>query len=107
VPHVHIHILPRHPKDFEPIDAVYDHLEKVDINNDFESIRQQAKNSQAKLKMDSERHPVRDLCNALEELHSARKLTMKRIPSGLKRRWKKKPSGSLPCLIRVMYNDKN
>jgi len=34
VPHVHVHILPRHPGDFEPVDQVYDALEKVDISTD-------------------------------------------------------------------------
>lgn len=58
VPHVHIHILPRRPSDFEPMDAVYDQLEKVNIGDDFEASRQRAKKPQAKLKMDSERQPV-------------------------------------------------
>ncbi|KAH8923132.1 HIT-like protein [Atractiella rhizophila] len=30
VPHVHVHILPRHPKDFEPMDKVYDALETTE-----------------------------------------------------------------------------
>ena len=37
VPHVHVHILPRHPGDFEPVDKVYDALEKVDIARDHNS----------------------------------------------------------------------
>lgn len=52
VPHVHIHILPRKPGDFEPMDAVYDQLEKVNIPEDHQT---QGK----RVKMDSERLPVR------------------------------------------------
>lgn len=31
VPHVHIHIIPRHAKDYEPLDQIYRDLEKVDL----------------------------------------------------------------------------
>lgn len=58
VPHVHIHILPRHPSDFEPIDGIYDKLDSVDIATDFHTIRDRAQTAKAKLKMDSERQPV-------------------------------------------------
>ena len=59
VPHVHIHILPRHSSDFEPVDAVYDKLEEVDLETDFHTYNDtQSKKREAKLKMDSDRKPV-------------------------------------------------
>lgn len=36
VPHVHIHILPRHAHDFNPIDAVYTALDSANIASDYE-----------------------------------------------------------------------
>lgn len=32
VPHVHVHIIPRKPNDFERNDQIYDELEKADMN---------------------------------------------------------------------------
>ncbi|KAL7007194.1 Dinucleoside triphosphate hydrolase [Cystobasidiomycetes sp. EMM_F5] len=48
VPHLHVHILPRHPGDFEPADKVYDHLNNVNISADLQNA--------TKFKVDSERH---------------------------------------------------
>ncbi|KAK9893440.1 HIT-like protein [Cystobasidium minutum MCA 4210] len=55
VPHVHIHILPRHPQDFDPIDGIYDKLDSVDIQEDFEAMKARAKLPKDKMKLDSER----------------------------------------------------
>jgi len=62
VPHVHVHILPRRPNDFEPMDAVYDRLEEVDIERDQHDRGDSNGASQGKdkLKMDSERKPRSD-----------------------------------------------
>ncbi|TNY23985.1 HIT-like domain-containing protein [Rhodotorula diobovata] len=35
VPHVHIHIIPRHAKDFEPIDEMYTELDSKNLAQDF------------------------------------------------------------------------
>ncbi|GAA5902810.1 hypothetical protein JCM8208_006482 [Rhodotorula glutinis] len=35
VPHVHIHIIPRHAKDFEPIDDMYTELDSKDLGQEF------------------------------------------------------------------------
>ncbi|GAA5850906.1 hypothetical protein JCM8547_009128 [Rhodosporidiobolus lusitaniae] len=33
VPHVHVHIIPRRAKDFEPIDEMYSHLDALDLSS--------------------------------------------------------------------------
>ncbi|GAA6055000.1 hypothetical protein JCM3770_000487 [Rhodotorula araucariae] len=35
VPHVHIHIIPRRAKDFEPLDEMYTQLDSKDLSKDF------------------------------------------------------------------------
>lgn len=61
VPHVHIHILPRRPQDFDPVDGIYDKLDSVDIQEDFDTMRERAKQPKAKMKLDSERQAVSPL----------------------------------------------
>lgn len=36
VPHVHVHVLPRRPGDFEPNDKVYEELEAVHLKKHFD-----------------------------------------------------------------------
>ncbi|CEQ39180.1 SPOSA6832_00707, partial [Sporobolomyces salmonicolor] len=35
VPHVHVHIIPRRAKDFEPLDEMYNALDAQDLSSDF------------------------------------------------------------------------
>ncbi|GAA5996865.1 bis(5'-adenosyl)-triphosphatase [Rhodotorula paludigena] len=35
VPHVHVHIIPRRAKDFEPLDEMYTHLDAQNLSQDF------------------------------------------------------------------------
>ena len=65
VPHVHVHILPRRPGDFEPVDKVYDALETVDISADHaKQAGEQSASGGNRVKMDSERKP-----RSAEEMH--------------------------------------
>lgn len=104
VPHVHVHILPRHPGDFEPVDQVYDALEKVDISTDQHRAagregttsgphgKQQGK----AVKMDSERSNVRTkrFSVACHCASRGKMLTLsKSLDSAHMKRWKTKQSG--------------
>lgn len=37
IPHLHVHILPRHASDFEPMDQVYEKLDGINISKDFKN----------------------------------------------------------------------
>ncbi|KAJ9089642.1 Dinucleoside triphosphate hydrolase, variant 2 [Entomophthora muscae] len=42
VPHVHIHVMPRHKGDFKINDQIYDELNKSRLDNDFRTPRSQS-----------------------------------------------------------------
>ncbi|KAJ9072335.1 hypothetical protein DSO57_1028543 [Entomophthora muscae] len=46
VPHVHIHVMPRHKGDFKINDQIYDELNKSRLDNDFRTPRSQSEMAQ-------------------------------------------------------------
>ncbi|GAA5826121.1 hypothetical protein JCM11251_007173 [Rhodosporidiobolus azoricus] len=71
VPHVHVHIIPRRAKDFEPIDEMYSALDAKNLSADHLTFEQQyaSRPSRAERK-EAEQQQLHDLSHFAAELHA-------------------------------------
>lgn len=54
VPHTHVHIMPRHPGDFKPLDAIYSALDGVNFQEDYARRKTRDDRLQARAGVDAE-----------------------------------------------------
>ena len=101
VPHVHIHILPRQPSDFTPVDGIYEKIDAVDIPTDYQSNSIHGRR-EAQLKMDSDRNPVS--CNLIQHSYSERRLRSLAY-SAARRECGQRQSGSPPYSRRTSHDN--